>query len=116
MLLPQIQRKVSHDTVRRWLNAAGVYSCWAAQKPLLSTTNINKRLQFAQKMMTFDWSRVVFSDEKIWRIRPAHKSVEKERGQVRCKVHNKNNGKECWADGVVRHKLFWPNDLEKMPR
>jgi transposase len=56
-------------TVRRWLRAEGIYSCWAAGKPLLTTAHQEARVKFANEHMDFDWSKVVFSDEKIWRIR-----------------------------------------------
>ena len=59
--------------VRRWLRAEGVYSCWAAGKPLLTTRHIKKRLEFANKHMVFDFSKVVFGDENIWRIRQGGK-------------------------------------------
>jgi hypothetical protein len=39
----------------------------------LTTKHINNRLLFANKMLGYDFSRVVFSDEKIWRIRPGGK-------------------------------------------
>lgn len=56
--------------VLKWLREAGIYSCWAARKPLLSTLHIEKRLDFVKAMEGFDFNKVVFSDEKIWRIRP----------------------------------------------
>lgn len=57
-------------TVHRWLKAEGVYSCWAAGKPLLTTAHIEARLKFANDHSGFDFSNVVFSDEKVWRMRP----------------------------------------------
>ena len=74
-MFSQAPPKASRYRVRDWLREAGIYSCWAARKPLLSTTNIRKRLDFAKKMSGYDWSRVVFSDEKIWRIRPVNEHV-----------------------------------------
>ena len=69
----QVPKVPSRMTVQRWLREAGVYSCWAAGKPLLTTRHINLRLQFVNAMMEFDFSKVVFSDEKIWRIRQGGK-------------------------------------------
>lgn len=66
----QIPQLAGPKSVSRWLRKAGIYSCWAARKPLLSTLHIEKRLAFANAHMGFDFSKVVFSDEKIWRIRP----------------------------------------------
>lgn len=60
-------------TVGRWLKAEGVYSCWAAGKPLLTTRHIETRLLFANAHMGFNFYKVVFSDEKIWRIRQGGK-------------------------------------------
>ena len=70
---PQVPLLAGEKTVARWFKEAGRYSCWAAGKPLLTTAHIEARLQFANKMMGFDFSRVVFSDEKIWRIRQGGK-------------------------------------------
>lgn len=64
--IPQLPTK---RTVLRWLRAAGVYSCWAARKPLLTTAHINKRLEWVRNMQGHDFSRTVWSDEKIWRVR-----------------------------------------------
>ena len=46
---------------------------------LLSTSSINKRLK---EMSGYNFDRVVFSDEKIWRIRPsgAHVKVWRRKG------------------------------------
>ena len=60
---------ISRWTVSRWLKKEGIYCCWAARKPLLSTPSIRKRLEFAKDHQGFDWSKVIFSDQKIWRLR-----------------------------------------------
>ena len=39
------------------------------KKPILSQASILKRLEFCKNMAGFDWSKVLFSDEKMWRIR-----------------------------------------------
>lgn len=41
---------------------------------MLSCGAIRKRLEFAKQFMGFDFSKVIFSDEKIWRIRPCSKN------------------------------------------
>ena len=46
------------------------------RKPLLTKGHREKRLKFVQKMASQDWSRVIFSDEKIFRVRPG--------GKVKC--------------------------------
>lgn len=61
--------------VSRWLREEGIYSCWAARKPLLTTAHIEKRLEFVKAHMGFNFAKVVFSDEKIWRMRPCGQRV-----------------------------------------
>ena len=74
--LVQVPYKPSPKTAKRMLTSAGLYSCWAARKPLLSTMNIRKRLNFAENHTMMDWNRVIFCDEKMFRIRPG--------GRIRC--------------------------------
>ena len=67
---------VSKSTLQTWLRKKGLFSCWAAGKPLLTSVHIAARLAFAQQHAVYDWSKVVFSDEKMFRIRQG--------GKVRC--------------------------------
>ncbi|EIE79500.1 hypothetical protein RO3G_04205 [Rhizopus delemar RA 99-880] len=60
------RRKVSAETVCRTLRKAGLGAIEKPKKPLLSATNIRKRLSWcmAHKDWTIDdWKRVVWSDE-----------------------------------------------------
>lgn len=57
---------LSARTVRRRLQAAGLHGRKSRKKPLLSKTQIKKRLIFAQKYKNWtidDWSKVIWSDE-----------------------------------------------------
>lgn len=83
----KVPKKATSRSVRYWLRKAGIYSCWAARKPLLSVTNIKKRMEFARTMMGYDFSKVIFSDEKIWKIKPSSKNkvrVWRRRGDRFC--------------------------------
>lgn len=51
-------------------------SARAVKKPLLSKVHRSRRRAFAQKFKRFDWNKVIFSDEKIFRVRPG--------GTIRC--------------------------------
>ena len=50
----------------------GFRSIRASRKPLLSRINIKKRLEYARQHRRCDWSRVIFSDEKLFRLRPGN--------------------------------------------
>ena len=54
---------ISPRTIRRRLLEAGLKSCRAKKKPLLSVKAREKRLAWALEHQSFDWTRVVFSDE-----------------------------------------------------
>ena len=59
------------------LKLAGFSSVSANRKPLLSTINRRKRLLFAKAHRDYHgWDKVIFSDEKIFKVRPG--------GHVRC--------------------------------
>ena len=62
--------KPSRQHVARVLRRLGFRSVTPLRKPLLSKVNRAKRLNFARKMASQDWSQVIFSDEKIFRVRP----------------------------------------------
>lgn len=66
----QIRRKldlsVSRITVSRRLNEAGLKGCVARRKPGLNDRTIRARLSFAEGYADMDWTRVLFSDEKIF--------------------------------------------------
>lgn len=55
--------------VRQILKGAGLFCCRAAHKPLLTTVHIRRRLSFATDHATYDFRRVIFSDEKKFRFR-----------------------------------------------
>jgi transposase/transposase-like protein len=60
----------SADTVRRRLREQGLKSFIPARKPFLNAEHIQKRLTFASEHSGWneeEWSRVLFSDEKIFR-------------------------------------------------
>jgi hypothetical protein len=57
-------------TVSRVLLTSGLRSYKAQRKPRLTVVHRRMRLQFARKHADFDWTRVVFSDEKRFALRP----------------------------------------------
>ena len=71
-MLSQIPPKPSEGSVRNMLRNAGFRCLRPKQKPLLSLENRRKRLKFAlaHRGQGFRWDKVIFSDEKIFRVRP----------------------------------------------
>ena len=59
----EIGLELSSRTIRRRLLDAGLKSCRAKKKPLLSEKARQKRLQWALEHRSFNWANVVFSDE-----------------------------------------------------
>lgn len=68
---PRLQQTISAVTVRRRLAEFGLRGCIAKRKPLVSKTNLRKRLAFARlhvdKPITF-WRRILWSDESKYNI------------------------------------------------
>ena len=69
----QVKRKLeldaSRDTVRRRLNAVGLYGCVARHKRHYTDVEVRKRLSFAEGYKHWTaamWERVLFSDEKCF--------------------------------------------------
>ncbi|KAJ8732874.1 hypothetical protein PYW07_000141 [Mythimna separata] len=54
-------------TVYRALHSEGLHYRRHAIKPLLTEANKRARLEFALKYINFDWSNVIFSDEKTFK-------------------------------------------------
>ena len=59
----EIGLELSSRTIRRRLLDAGIKSCRAKKKPLLSEKARQKQLQWALEHRSFNWASVVFSDE-----------------------------------------------------
>lgn len=57
---------VSTSTIRRRLRTAGLRHRVPARKPLLSARHKEQRLQFAREYLNYDFSRAIFSDEKVF--------------------------------------------------
>ncbi|XP_047993531.1 uncharacterized protein LOC125231968 [Leguminivora glycinivorella] len=55
------------DTVRRVLHSEGLHNRRPAVKPLLTERHKTARLQFAKDHLDYDWSNVIFTDEKSFR-------------------------------------------------
>lgn len=54
----------------------GILCRWAYKKPLLTKKNIAKRMKFAKKYRKWTptmWQKVIWSDEKLWRVIPHSK-------------------------------------------
>ena len=49
--------------------SAGVPQCSGRAQATAVLDNKRKRLEYARKYRVFDWSKVIFSDEKIFRVR-----------------------------------------------
>lgn len=70
---------------------------------MLSTANIRKRLAFATKFKDFDFTRVIFSDEKIFRMKPGHrvrcwrKDGDKFKAKCVMPVVSKSEGIMVWC-------------------
>lgn len=59
--------------MQKVFNKEGLASRWAVYKPLLTKQHKKRRMQFARKFKAWraaQWQKVVFSDEKIFRVRP----------------------------------------------
>lgn len=75
----QVPPRPQKDTVRRILAQAGFVSRRAVKRPLLSMSHRRLRRAFAANYFRWgpkSWKKIIFSDEKIFRVRPG--------GQVRC--------------------------------
>lgn len=57
----------SADTIRRVLHSEGLHHRRHAVKPLLTESHKRARLEFALKYLDFDWSNVIFTDEKTFK-------------------------------------------------
>lgn len=69
----QVPTKPNARTVQRALRSMGFANVAAKRKPLLSQKHMLQRRRFASKHMGWSvarWSKVIFSDEKIFRVRP----------------------------------------------
>lgn len=45
----------------------------AVNKPMLNRAHQRQRVEFARKFLRFNWAKTIFSDEKIFRVRPGSK-------------------------------------------
>jgi transposase len=59
---------VSDRTVRRRLSEAGFKYMKPLSKPLLTERHQRKRLSWARSFISFDWNRVIASDETVFRL------------------------------------------------
>ena len=69
----QVPYRPSHDTVRRVLKSFGFVSRRAVKRPLLTMRHKAIRREFAAKFLRWTpeaWKNIIFSDEKIFRVRP----------------------------------------------
>ena len=68
----QIPHRVNVRTIQRLLNKLGMVNIRPCKKPLLSVVNRRKRLACAREHRDYNWDRVIFSDEKVFRVRPGN--------------------------------------------
>ena len=68
-----LQNPVSTKTVRRELHKSGFHGRAAIRKPLLSKTNVAKRLEWCRNLQNWSieqWKNVIFSDESSFTLFP----------------------------------------------
>lgn len=114
-------KKADARTVRRWLRQNGIFSCWAARKPLLTSRHIAQRLQWATAMQGHDFSNTVWSDEKLWKIRSnaGRVRVWRRKGENRfeakytIKTTGQSVGVMVWAAITPCGKLMWKRCPER---
>lgn len=73
MLNNSLINPVSTQTVRRELHKAGFHGRAAIRKPLLSKTNVAKRLEWCKNVQSWSedqWRKVIFSDESSFTLFP----------------------------------------------
>lgn len=102
-----LELEVSPRTVDRRLQEAGLFGRVARRKPGLSPAHIRARLSFAHGYRNMDWSKVLFSDEKIfwgdgfcgctWVRRPAGEELNPEFVKKRTAHPVKVNVWACFA-------------------
>lgn len=59
----------SRYTIGRILHRSGLFCFRAVRKPLLTKTHRRARVQFVKTHQDMDWTRVIFTDEKRFRLR-----------------------------------------------
>lgn len=73
----------SKQTISRILKADGLQSFWAKRKPMLTGQHKKSRFRFCISYKNMDWNRVIFSDEKRFRLLPDGKRrVWRKRGEA----------------------------------
>lgn len=70
-----LQLNCSSQTIRNYLHATGIHCRRPARKPDFKETHAANRLQFAQHHLHFDWSRVIFLDEKVFKTEENAKKI-----------------------------------------
>lgn len=62
-----LKHNVSTSTIRRRLHKAGLHHRVPARKPKLTPRHRMERLLFAERYLNYDFSKVIFSDEKTFK-------------------------------------------------
>ncbi len=64
----------SNQTIRNRLAKAGFFHGPTIKKPLLNADQRYRRIQWAQRMMQYDWNRAIFTDESsFWAYTAVHR-------------------------------------------
>lgn len=63
----QLNLPIGRSTAQNILRGLGLYGRKPAKKPFVSPANLAKRRAWVKKYQGYDFTQVVFSDEKIWR-------------------------------------------------
>jgi transposase len=81
-LLEEGHRAASRSTVARILRSEGLKFLPLQKKPKLSEEHKRKRLAFAKKYLSVDWTGVAMSDSKYFYAQPTHSSPATRRWQL----------------------------------
>jgi len=81
-LFEEGHRAASRSTVARVLRSAGLKFLPLQKKPKLSEEHKRKRVAFANKYLSVDWTGVAMSDSKYFYAQPTHSSPAARRWQL----------------------------------
>lgn len=68
----ELEIKVSHNTIRNYLNNSNIYACSPIKKPFLNANHIENRYKLSKKflmMSNLDHKRIIFSDESKFNLK-----------------------------------------------
>ena len=107
---------ITRRRLRRYIHELDIYSYSAVRKPFIWEANKIKRSAWALRHQNWDmdaWSRVIFTDETSFEVRPLKRNMRVwrkrgERNSSACTVHTYKSGYElvsCWGGFSYYGKL-----------